>query len=46
MTLDVESSYFKHAAEFESRLADLEHAVGAPISRDNSAQDSTPEVQQ
>lgn len=35
MTLDVESSYFKNAAEFESRLADLERAVGAPISRDN-----------
>ena len=46
MTLDVESSYFKNAAEFESRLADLEHAVGAPISRDNSAQDSTPKVRQ
>ena len=45
-TLDVESSYFKNAAEFESRLADLEHAVGAPISRDDAAQDSTPKVQQ
>jgi outer membrane protein TolC len=44
MTLDVESSYFKNAAEFESRLADLEHAVGAPIPRNNSTQETTPEV--
>lgn len=44
MTLDVESSYFKNAAEFESRLADLEHAVGAPIPRGNDAQETSPEV--
>ena len=44
MTLEVESSYFKNAAEFESRLADLERAVGAPISRDNDAHETTPEV--
>ena len=44
MTLDVESSYFKNAAEFESRLADLEHAVGAPIPRNNNTQETTPEV--
>ena len=45
-TLDVESSYFKNAAEFESRLAGLERAVGASISRDMTSQDSTPKVQQ
>ena len=45
-TLDVESSYFKNAAELESRLADLERAVGAPISRDSTSQDFTPKVQQ
>jgi cobalt-zinc-cadmium efflux system outer membrane protein len=44
MTLEVESSYFKNAAEFESRLADLEHAVGAPISRDDGARETSPEV--
>src|ERR1022692_111925 len=44
MTLEVESSYFKNAAEFESRLADLERAAGAPISRDNSTRETTPEV--
>ena len=42
MTLEVESSYFKNAAEFESRLADLERAVGAPISRDTNT--AMPEV--
>jgi len=45
-TLDVESSYFKNAAEYESRLASLERAVGAPISRDSTSQNSTPKVQQ
>src|SRR5271157_1502333 len=44
MALDVESSYFKSAAECESRLADLEHAVGAPISRNNNTRETTPEV--
>ena len=34
MTLDVESSYLKAAAEFEANVADLELAVGAPIKRD------------
>ena len=43
MTLEVESSYFKNAAEFESRLADLERAVGAPIS-DNGTRETSPEV--
>lgn len=42
MTLDVESSYFKNAAEFEGRIADLERAVGAPISRDTHT--AMPEV--
>jgi outer membrane protein TolC len=44
VTLDVESSYFKNAAEFEARLADLERAVGAPISRDTDEQEAMPEV--
>ncbi|HME32442.1 MAG TPA: TolC family protein, partial [Terriglobales bacterium] len=41
VTLDVESSFFNSAAEFESRLADLEHAVGAPIPRGNDAQETS-----
>jgi cobalt-zinc-cadmium efflux system outer membrane protein len=40
MALDVEVSYFKALAEFDSRLADLERAVGAPLSG------SSPEVSQ
>jgi outer membrane protein TolC len=46
VTLDVQSSYFKNAAEFESRLADLERAVGAPIPRDSNPPVEAPEVQQ
>ena len=46
VTLDVQSSYFKNAAEFESRLADLERAVGAPIPRDSNLPAKGPEVQQ
>ena len=38
-TLDVELSYIRAVSELESRLADLEHAVGAPLPRntDNSS---------
>jgi outer membrane protein TolC len=36
VTLDVESSYFKSAAELDERLAELERAIGAPISRDHA----------
>jgi outer membrane protein TolC len=46
VTLDVQSAYFKNAAEFESRLADLERAVGAPIPRDSNPPAKAPEVQQ
>jgi cobalt-zinc-cadmium efflux system outer membrane protein len=44
VTLDVESSYFRSAAEFEARLADLERAVGAPITHDTDVQEAMPEV--
>jgi outer membrane protein TolC len=44
VALDVESSYFKSAAEFETRLADLERAVGAPIPRGMEEQTAVPEV--
>lgn len=46
VTLDVQSSYFKNAAEFESRVADLERAVGVPIPRDSHLPVQAPEVQQ
>jgi outer membrane protein TolC len=38
-TLDVELDYIKATSELETRLADLEHAVGAPLPRsiDNSS---------
>jgi cobalt-zinc-cadmium efflux system outer membrane protein len=31
MMLDVESSYFKAAANFDARIAELERAIGAPL---------------
>ena len=31
MLLDVETSYFKAAANFDQRIAELERAIGAPI---------------
>lgn len=31
LVLDVETSYFKAAADFDSRIAELERAIGAPI---------------
>ena len=31
MLLDVESSYFKAAANFDARIAELERAIGAPL---------------
>lgn len=46
VTLDVQSSYFKYAAELESRLADLERAVGASIPRESNPPAQAPEVQQ
>ena len=36
MLLDVQTSYFKSAAEIDARLADLERAIGAPLTS-NSA---------
>jgi outer membrane protein TolC len=31
--IDVEYSYFRYLAEFDSRLADLERAIGTPLTR-------------
>jgi hypothetical protein len=31
MLLDVQTSYFKAAANFDQRIAELERAIGAPI---------------
>jgi hypothetical protein len=31
--IDVEYSYFRYLAEFASRLADLERAIGTPLTR-------------
>jgi hypothetical protein len=31
MLLDVETSYFKAAANFDARIAELERAIGAPL---------------
>lgn len=44
VTLDVQSSYFRSAAEVEARLAELERAVGAPLSRDEKFSSSAPEA--
>ena len=42
--IDIDLAYFQALADFETRFADLELAVGAPISR--TAQSETPEVAQ
>jgi len=42
--VDMDLAYFQALADFEARFADLELAVGTPISR--TGQESTPEVQQ
>jgi outer membrane protein TolC len=42
--VDIDLAYFQALADFETRFADLELAVGTPISR--SAQPATPEVKQ
>ena len=42
--IDFDLAYFQSLADFETRFADLELAVGAPIDRD--AQPATPEVAQ
>ncbi len=42
--IDIDLAYFQSLADFETRFADLEFAVGAPI--DRSAQPATPEVAQ
>jgi len=31
LVLDVETSYFKAAADLDSRIAELERAIGAPL---------------
>ena len=55
-TLEVELDYYRAATELESRIADLERAVGAPLTRDGHESDTpvpqtslpqiTPEVRQ
>jgi len=55
-TLEVELNFYRAASELESRIADLEHAVGAPLARDGNESDTpvahaslpqiTPEVRQ
>ena len=42
MSLDVDISYYRALADFESRMAELERAVGAPIA--NGATNAVPEV--
>ncbi len=37
MLLDVESSYFKAAANFDARIAELERAIGAPLPAGSAA---------
>jgi outer membrane protein TolC len=37
MVLEVQSSYYRAAAELDARLADLERAVGAPVPRESAA---------
>jgi len=41
MTLDVELDYYRAASELESRIADLERAVGAPLTRDGQESNTT-----
>lgn len=41
-TLDVELSYYRTHSELETRLADLERAVGAPLPRDGPNSASVP----
>jgi outer membrane protein TolC len=38
--LDVEYSYFRALADFDSRVVDIERAIGAPLSREISTADS------
>ena len=40
--VDIDLAYFQSMADFETRFADLEFAVGAPI--DRTGQPNTPEV--
>jgi outer membrane protein TolC len=39
-TLEVELDYYRAASELESRIADLERAVGAPLTRDGHESDT------
>jgi outer membrane protein, heavy metal efflux system len=41
MLLDVESSYFKAAASFDARIAELERAIGAPLPVTSTATSGT-----
>jgi len=43
-TLDVDYAYFRSLADFEQRMAELELAVGAPISRPSPEAADAPEV--
>lgn len=40
-TLEVELDYYRAASELESRIADLERAVGAPLTRDPHGSNTT-----
>jgi outer membrane protein TolC len=40
-TLEVELDYYRAASELESRIADLERAVGAPLTRDGHESNTT-----
>jgi hypothetical protein len=40
--VDIDLAYFQAMADFETRFADLEFAVGAPI--DRTGQSNTPEA--
>jgi outer membrane protein TolC len=40
-TLEVELDYYRAASELESRIADLERAVGAPLTREGQESNST-----
>jgi hypothetical protein len=40
-TLEVELDYYRSASELESRITDLERAVGAPLTRDEQKSNAT-----
>jgi len=44
MMLDVESAYLRTRSDFDTRLAELERAVGAPIPRQSAVAASSKEI--